>query len=491
MTREGRGRLPAGHEFMSSGSIGALLADRLRHLIRHERLISEHGRLLVALSGGADSVALTLLLHELAPTAGFTLDGVVHINHQLRTAAADDEQFCREFAERLSLPIQVAHIDVRRVAQRERISVEEAGHRVRYAQFNEVTDRLGTDRIATAHTRDDQGETYLIRLIRGAGPEGLAGIRPRSGCVIRPALDVSRAELRRYLAERGESFRDDETNGDLTITRNRVRHELIPFLEERFSPGIVGVLTRTAAIARGDAEWLEASVNKIAPAIVSYLEDGASVDAVRLAQQPAALARRVARRALEHVARRTVGFDQIERFRALAADPQRAIGEADFPGCRVEWRGARLAVTVPPPRGTAPEPRTFRYELGVPGRVLVPEAGVVISAEQASHATHDGLVARGAAVTVAAGDLTVPLIVRSWRPGDAVRPLGLGGSKKLQDLFVDRKVLRARRHAVPIVADKMRGIIWVVGYAVADDFRVTAGTKGMLTLKVDRMGGAG
>lgn len=468
------------------------LPDRVHQLIRKERLIPERGQVLVALSGGADSVALTLLLHALAPNATFTLAGVVHVNHQLRDAAADDERFCRDLAERLSLPIEVAQVDVRQTARRLHISLEEAGHRERYAVFDEVAERLAIDRIATAHTRDDQAETYLMRLIRGAGPEGLAGIRPRSGRVIRPVLDALRVELRAYLAERGESFREDETNRDLAITRNHVRHELVPFLQERFSPAIVDVLARTAAISLGDAEWIDTRVNEIAPAVVSYTEDRVSVDVDRLSEQPTAVSRRVARRALEHVAKQSLGFEHVERFLRLASGPRRVVGEADFPGCRVEWSGDALVVAPPRARDTPTDVGGFQYELAIPGRVRVPEAQMEVSAELVSRTEYEGgLVARGGAVTVAAAALTNPLIVRSWQPGDVIRPLGLGGRKKLQDLFVDRKVARSERHIVPIVADKKGGIVWVVGHAVAEDFRVTAGTEGMLILRMQELGGVG
>lgn len=467
------------------------LVARLRQLISDEELIPPDGRVLVALSGGADSVALTHLLHALAPTAGFTLAGVVHVNHQLRPAADADEQFCRALAERLSIPIDVTHVDVADLARRRRISIEEAGHRVRYAAYDVATRRLDADRVVTAHTRDDQAETYLMRLLRGAGPDGLAGIRPRSGRVIRPALHISRAELRVFLDARAEGFREDETNQDLRVTRNRVRHELIPLLKRRFSPSVVDVLARTSTIARGDAEWLDAEVSKIAPSLVSYHEGEALVDVDQLRRQPVAVARRLVRRALEHVAGRASEFDQVERFLSLARQPARVIGEADFPGCRVERRGSHLHVTAPRQRRSE-VPGRFRYELEVPGCVKIPEAGLEISANPVvGPAGDEPFRARGGAVAVAAAGLTSPLIVRSWQAGDAVRPLGLDGHKKLQDLFVDRKVSRAARHTVPIVADKQRGIVWVVGHTVAEDFRVTAGTEGMLILKAVELGGAG
>ena len=470
----------------------ASLQERVLRAIKRETLIPEDGRVLVALSGGADSVALTLLLYELAPTAGFSVVGLAHLNHQLRQEATDDEQFCLELAKGLVLPIEVGRADVRERARGEGISIEEAGHRERYAFFARVAGHLGAHRVATAHTRSDQAETYLMRLIRGAGPVGLAGIRPRSGRVIRPLLEVSRAELRTYLAQREQSFREDETNQDVRVTRNRIRHELLPFLEERFSPAIVDVLAREADIARSDADWLDGAANRIASTFVSNKEGIVSVDVEALASQPKALARRVAKSALEQVAQRAIGFDHIERFLGLARQSGLDRAEADFPGCRVERRDGRLLIGAPRRRMTDGAAAEFTYRLTIPGEVDVPEAGLVISAQRVSGTKVPAarLTARGGTVTVAGEQLTAPLIVRNWRPGDAVRPLGLGGRKKLQDLFVDRKVTRFERHKVPIVADKKRGIVWVVGHTVADDFRVTASTKGMLTLKATKLGGA-
>lgn len=327
------------------------LQERILRLIRRERLVAPGARVLAALSGGADSVALTLLLRELADTAGFVLAGAAHLNHRLRAEADADEQFCRELADSLALPIDVERVDVGQAARRGRISLEDAGHRERYAFFERAAARAGAERVATGHHLDDQGETCLMRLVRGAGPDGLAGIRPRAGRVIRPLLHVSRAELRAWLAGRGQPFREDATNRDRAFTRNRVRHELIPFLEDRFSPSITNVLARTAEIMRADAEWMEAAVDAAAPGVLTLGQGQAALDAAALARQPPAIARRLARRALEHVAGRPAAFDPVERFLAAAAGPGGALREADFPGCRVERQGPRLVVRPPLPRG--------------------------------------------------------------------------------------------------------------------------------------------
>ena len=465
------------------------LAERVLRAIERDRLIPRGGRVLAALSGGADSVALSMLLADAASSGGYVLAGLVHVNHQLRGRAAEaDESFCRTLAAALDVPIIVERVDVAALARADRISIEHAGHRARYAIFERVAGEQGVDRVATGHTRDDLAETVLLRLIRGAGPGGLAGIRPRAGLVVRPLLGVTRRELSEHLAARGLRYREDESNRDLRMTRNRVRHRLLPLLAREFSPAIVEVLAREAAIAQADADWIDGVANERAATVVTYGGDLVTVDGAALRAEPLAVARRIARAALERASGRgRVGFAHVERLLDLVASPGLT---ADFPGSRVERRGP-LLVLRPAAPGRRPPPAAggFEYRLDVPGEVAVPEAGLSISAAPAT-TLPASLRAGGDTVAVTAAGLTPPLTVRSWRPGDAFRPLGLGGRKKLQDFFVDRKVARAARGTIPIVTDE-RGIVWVVGHGLAEDARVTDGPAGVLILRSRKLGGLG
>ena len=247
------------------------LAERVLRAIARERLIPRGGRVLAALSGGADSVALSTLLADAAPAGGYVLAGLLHVNHRLRGGAAEaDEAFCRTIAERLRVPIVVERVDVAALARADGVSIEHAGHRARYAIFERVAAEQDADAVATGHTQDDLAETVLLRLVRGAGPGGLAGIRPRAGRVVRPLLGVSRRELREHLAARGVPHREDASNRDLRVPRNRVRHRLLPLLAQEFSPAIVDVLAREAAIARADADWIDGVANERAAAVVRY-----------------------------------------------------------------------------------------------------------------------------------------------------------------------------------------------------------------------------
>ena len=222
-------------------------------------MLPSGGRVLVALSGGPDSVTLLHVLQTLERRGHLVVAGAAHFNHQLRGAEADaDELFCRELAASLNLPIVVGRGDVRGMAGESGRSIEDAARTARYGFLNDAAASFDAGAIAVGHSLEDQAETFLLRLIRGAGPAGLAGVRPRAGIVIRPLLEIPRAELRAYAGEHGLRFREDSSNADVGIPRNRVRLELLPHLEQ-FSPAIAAILAREAALARADDEFLEAA----------------------------------------------------------------------------------------------------------------------------------------------------------------------------------------------------------------------------------------
>jgi tRNA(Ile)-lysidine synthase len=202
-----------------------------------------------------------------------------------------------------------------------------------------------------------------------------------------------------------------------------------------------------------------------------------------------ALAGRIVKRAVERVAGRQVGVDQVERLLTMASQDATEATAVDLPGCRVAIERERVVVGPAASRHAIVDSQTtFSYRLDIPGEVEVPEAKMAVAVERVTGGVSPvGLSARGETVYVAAGQLSEPLIVRNWLPGDAFRPLGLGGRKKLQDLFVDRKIGRLSRQRVPIVADKKRGIVWVVGHSVSDDFRITPDTEGMLLLRARKL----
>jgi len=318
------------------------LLQQVRRTIRRHDLCQPGSRLLIALSGGSDSVALTLILRELAGNGGFSLAGLAHVNHRLRPTANRDEEFCRALAARLELPIVVSQIDVADYARTEHLSIEEAARRARYAFLHRAAADLGADRIAIGHTRDDQAETFLLKLIRGAGLTGLGGIYPRRGALIRPLLDVSRHDLREYLAARGESWMEDETNADLTNPRNRIRHRVIPELDASYGGVVIGSIARAAGLAREDGAWLDSLADRRYGELASTDSEGVTFSAAELSAEPEPVRRRILLKALREVANmREVALEHVE----AAADILNGTSAgADLPAARLELRRGKLVL---------------------------------------------------------------------------------------------------------------------------------------------------
>jgi tRNA(Ile)-lysidine synthase len=462
--------------------------SRVLRTTRKHDMLPRGARVLVALSGGPDSVALLHILRTLEARGELVVAGAAHFNHQLRGAEADaDESFCRDLAAGTGIPFLAGRADVAARARESGRSLEDAARQARYEFLNEAADSAGADAIAVGHSLDDQAETFLLRLIRGAGPAGLAGIRPRAGRVVRPLLDISRAELRQYAAEYGLGFRDDSSNADVRIPRNRVRLELLPVLSQ-FSPAIAATLAREAALAREDEEFLDRLAIESAASIVLVESGNVTVDVAGLTALPPALASRVTRKAVAAAAPgRFIGFQHIDDLLELARSGAEGAAAA-LPGVTAVRRGSRIVFGIVSDR---PFSNSFRFPLSIPGEVAVP--GWALSAariEEPEEVTPPP--ARGNTAVVAAAPLRGPLAVRSRRPGDVFRPLGMHGrGRKLQDFLVDRKIARADRDSLPLVVDQDDRIVWVVGQSVAEDFRVTGPKQGVILLKARRLGGVG
>jgi tRNA(Ile)-lysidine synthase len=467
------------------------LLDRVRQTIAAHRLAESDTRVVVALSGGSDSVALLCLLRDLSAQGELALAGAAHFNHRLRPDADADQEFCRALATSFDLPFVTESQDVADQARRTRLSIEVAARTARHYFFARARERLSAGAIALGHTRDDQAETFLLRLIRGAGVRGLAAMYPRNGDIIRPLLDCGRDELRDYLVTRGQAFVHDNTNDDVSIVRNRVRAELMPLLKERFNPAIVDALARSASIAREEHDFLDALAT-------GWLNQRAIAEGPLLwrlpheplSKAPRALARRVLWRVMSLLSGRQAGFDAVEQ--ALAVLDGR-LPRFDAPGHRVERAGADLVLTGRPAGTTgrapaAPEANLFRYSLSIPGEVEIAATGDTVSA---GFGLPSEIPPGDPSQVAVQFDGTLPaLFVRARQPGDRFRPPGAPGRRKLQDFFVDRKVPRAARRLVPLVVDADDRIVWVAGYGVDEAFRVQNPAQTVVILRLKAGGGA-
>lgn len=459
------------------------LIDRVRRYVAKQALWAPGMRVVAAVSGGSDSIALAFLLRDLAARGEIVLAGIAHLHHHIRGEQADaDAAFVRALADRLGVPAIVADADVPADAKKHGVSLEVAGRHARQKFFREAIASVKADRIALAHTRDDQAETVMLRLVRGAGTGGLGAMAPKREHIIRPLLDSTREELRDYLKEIGESWREDATNEDRSIPRNLVRHEVMPRLRV-LNAQADAALARAAEILRGDEEFLERLANAAFVRCVESVDDEGTVrvDIEEFARLPLAVARRVARYALETAnTSRTYGLEEADDFcRAV-----RSGTGANFPGLSLERFGGKVVLTN---RASAERPAVDPIELrlDIPGTVEAPRGAWTVTAEGpiSRPAAFDSNVTR---VTVDAQDIGSSLIVRYRRPGDRLQPLGAPGRRKVQDVLVDRKVPRDDRDAIPIVTTQKGDIVWVAGQVLAEPFRVTPLTKSVVVLTLRR-----
>jgi tRNA(Ile)-lysidine synthase len=361
------------------------LIDRVRRTIRQHGLATSSTRIVAALSGGPDSVALVHVLRDLDAAGELRLVAVAHLNHRLRAAADSDEQLSVDTASRLGLPVFTDKVDVRAAAAAARRSLEDVAHGLRYDFFERAAARHGADAVAVGHTRDDQAETVLLRLVRGAGTRGLAGMHAKHGAVIRPLLDCRRIDVLTYVRERGLPFVHDASNDDVGVPRNRVRHELVPILEQRFNPGIVEVLAGEASIAQAEHAFLEGVAADWLATHPARRDANSWVhDCELLKTLPFAVLRRVMHHALREAAGgRLIAFGDVERAITVV------LGEVsgfDAPGQRVERMGPDVVLRSESARnrGKAPAPARrpgsvgpagtvgpFCYSLAVPGSVAM------------------------------------------------------------------------------------------------------------------------
>jgi tRNA(Ile)-lysidine synthase len=413
------------------------VVDTIRTTIECHGLIPAGVRVVAGVSGGADSVALLRAMHELDIPVH-----VAHLNHRLRGPESDaDEAFVRGLASELGLPITVKSADVQAVADAEGLSIEMAARKARHGFFAEFGDAV----IALAHHADDQVETFILRLARGAGTEGLSGMpyRQRIGPIrlIRPMLDIPRADLLAWLRAGGCAWREDASNSDESFLRNRVRHTILPLLERELNPNLRATLLRTIDILREENAWMDDLTQHAAPAAAADLPCGAR--------------RRILRRWLFENGADEAGFDAVDRILALM---DRGTGSLT---CELNER-QRVVVEYGRPRFVQRD-----APLHDPAWMLAVEQG---QGWKRDHGRGVGILPAEASFDAEkVGDS--PIEVRPPQPGDRIEPMGMEGTRKLQDILTDQKVPKARRTRIPVVV--CRGeIIWVPGYRIAKDWSV-------------------
>jgi tRNA(Ile)-lysidine synthase len=480
--------------------------DRVLSYVRHHRLMRPGDRVGVAVSGGADSVALLRLLLEARAELGIVLS-VVHFNHQIRGADADaDEQFVCNLARDFELEFHRDSDDTPAYARQHKLSLEAAARKLRYAFFDRLTADSTVHRVATAHTRDDQAETVLMRFLRGSGTKGLSGIYPGVGGwigasvvttvrkvgesastpplpttppaprIVRPLLDVSRAELRAYLGQLRQSWREDASNADLSFARNRLRHQIMPVLRQ-LNPNLDQVLSDTAEIAREEEIWWNQQTSAAQKGLWSPQGPRSSgsrpplkmrVDV--LLAQPQALQRRLIRMLLE-APDLHLDFDHVEAVLALAAsEPTRHEKVLDLPnGCEAVRQDQELWFRR---RSQAQEDHGYTLAISIPGEWDVARRKIRASCVRGTSAhLPDGDEIYVRAVLLKLDLSKSGLVVRNWHAGDRYWPAHTRQPRKVKELLQARHIPREQKPFWPVVVSG-DDIVWIPGFPAPERFRV-------------------
>ncbi len=445
---------------------------KVQGFIAENGLLTPGDTVVAAVSGGADSVAL---LDVLVSLKEYRLNLVAaHLNHLLRGADADaDEAFVRGLARGYGVPVVVKREDVAELARRERRSLEDAGRAARYAFFDAVAAARKARVVALGHHADDQAETVLMRLLRGAGGSGLCAMAPKTaGRYVRPLLGLTRREIEDYLRERGIPWRDDESNMAPDFLRNRIRHELLPLLAT-FNPAVSATLAATAGALAADEECLEAAVTAAFASHGIWDGERVALSAPGVIAEQRGIRMRLYRRAIARMkgdlAR--IGHRHLQALDALflSPGPHRALTLPD--GLRVARSYDEVSFSL----GEAEE-RAVPDEVGIDGPGLYPLPGGGMLAVDYASLPREPETAPAATVYFDPAAAPFPWRVRTFRPGDRFSPFGMTGSKKVKDLFIDEKVPIAARRRIPLLFCG-ETLLWVGGMRRSGAAPLTEQTK--------------
>jgi tRNA(Ile)-lysidine synthase len=458
-----------------------MLLIKIRETIRKYSMLDPGDRVVVAVSGGPDSVCLLSVLHALAKDLDLKLH-VAHLDHMFRgKESADEALFVEGLAKKFNIAATIEKIDVPFFCRERGLSAQAGAREVRYGFLANVAETVGAARIATGHTAADQAETFLMRLVRGAGVSGLSSIPPKRGNIIRPLIGATREEVLGYLQSVGLEYATDPSNARPAYTRNRIRSDVLPVLGG-FNPRIVETLAAEAALLRDENEAIEAYLTQMMKGMFDQGEGIVAIKRVEFNALPLAFRRRMLRLAAGLIGEDSPALSRVQVDEALGFIAGAQTGRAlRLPqGLRVEREYERFTLSK------ARDTERFSHALAVLGTTSILELGIdierTLSEGEPARETDDKNYRWQALFDY---DKIGPLLtLRNRRTGDRFCPAGMGGrSKKLQDYLVDEKVSRSERDAIPLLCSG-GDILWVVGFRTDERFLPQTDTKRVLVVRV-------
>lgn len=455
------------------------MKEKVLSIIREHNLIKKNENIVIGVSGGPDSMALLYVLLEIKPLLNFNIH-IAHVNHGVRGEdAKSDQLFVERVANELNLPYYTKNVDMIRYGKEKGITSEEAGRELRYGFFRQILKSVGGGKIAVAHNMNDQAETLLMRFMRGTGIDGLKGMEFIYEDIIRPILGIDRKEIEAYIEKNAIETVLDKTNLEPIYTRNKIRLELIPYIEENFNPNIINTLWRMSRISDIDSKFLEDYSEREYNLIVKkHINNSIILDRGKFLEEDRSIQQRIIRNAIFEISGSLQGVSEVQISSVLNLFLGSGTGKEVHLSNDLIARNSYEDLIIE--RGIHKEKDKYLYSLDFSGVNIFEKIGYCFFIRIINK---DDLIINKSSniryfdLDMVKGDLKV----RNRREGDRFIPFGMKGKKKLKDYFIDEKVPKELRDRIPLIVDG-EDILWVVGYRTNDLYKINSSTKNVLEI---------
>lgn len=461
------------------------MIDKVIETIDKNKMLNYGDKVIVGVSGGPDSMSLLHILIKLKDKYGLSLYAA-HVNHSLRGIESDqDEEFVREYCRKEGIGFYSRKVDIGRISSERGVSTETTGREERYAFFKELKDELHADKIALAHNANDQAETILMRIIRGTGIEGLAGIKPvRDGIFIRPLIEIARTEIEKYCEENGIEPRIDRTNSENIYSRNKIRLELIPYLNNNFKCNIVDGLNRLSKIIEKDNEFLELEAEKRYEAFCSS-KDGKVIISKDAFKEHESVLTRIIRKSLESLTGSLYNFEKVHIYDIINIQKQGTGKMIMLPRNVVafnDYGDIALYLKDNLAKGTEKDENEYLLHEGTN---IIKEKALIIKINMFENKGKVLFDKNSMKKYFDYDKIKGYINLRYRKDGDKFTPLGMSGQKKLKNVFIDLKIPQYERNFIPLICFGEE-IAWIVGYRVSENYKVDVNTKRILEIIMER-----